>query len=599
MAIYSEDAYGLILGVNHRHPEARAKAFRKLEFLHAGLEQAAGAAEDSALPAKVTAWSYGNTPVAHRLRQELADASFDESRIRGETKADLEHIGRALNTSLGCELGIKELRGWVDKHAGNKAMKAARQWHTLRNSGVLQEALKRDCMAVPTQYPGRKQKPISKKEFLPELHKGMGIDFDDIVNRKGTRKFFSPSQHNMLGSVSLGQLAGKVATGSISWSEAASSWHGCLLLESEIYVRVSDNKVFQIMASSSNLSAIVALPMKRVHFATSANGKERPPKDQSPRHGDMWSHDLNTNDLEWLACLSWDEYKALPTATSSPLNRRCKVTAKMVGKQTPKLKKQASGVAANLAAVKGACYEQTSDPVPVPAHAADQGFRGLLSDQVKKVAKSFGVPSTGLKVAELIQQLHQKIHGCTEEETIQKLQEAVEDSDDELTPFSDDVIAEVFEKKADYHDRSSDVPAEAKEIQKALSKHARKKAGVSTGSKKSDPYKAAVEGAPHSKVQACQKKALEYWKAPESDQVWTRDQVHAVCAPGTSASRGNQQGRWVATFNGKYLRNFSFGVHGGESNAVREMARETWLARERLTKQKCTYAACPVEGIFS
>lgn len=91
-----------------------------------------------------------------------------------------------------------------------------------------------------------------------------------------------------------------------------------------------------------------------------------------------------------------------------------------------------------------------------------------------------------------------------------------------------------------------------------------------------------------------------YWRAKPKAAEWTENEVMQLLPPDAPVRcrRQPSQGRWYIEYKRTGCRSASWGIHGGESEAIRHVCREAWLLHERVTGTPCTGTMCPIKGLW-
>ena len=92
-----------------------------------------------------------------------------------------------------------------------------------------------------------------------------------------------------------------------------------------------------------------------------------------------------------------------------------------------------------------------------------------------------------------------------------------------------------------------------------------------------------------------------HWRAKPSEDAWTRSEVLALMPPDAPllVFRGPAQGHWEVVYKRVGRRKISWQERGGETEAVKEAARQAWEWHQTATLVLCTKEHCPVPGLFS
>jgi len=221
-------------------------------------------------------------------------------------------------------------------------------------------------------------------------------------------------------------------------------------------------------------------------------------------------------------------------------------------------------------------YVQSSELEDVRVHAAKAGFPKILAQTLQKLASEEGVE--GCSGCERIHKLVASILKISEEAALDILDNSVREEEEGPLVADPEAIKEAMGNEKVEFDKEHQLSATRRSELKAVKEY--------IGRKRPKP-------------KATMKSGL-YWKAMPSETLWNVADVRSLCPVGAPLwlRRDALQGRWQMEYKRVGSKSASWGIWGGEDNAVREVVKFSWIFHQQANPHiQCTGSNCPVGGL--
>ena len=576
MVWHSEGVPGLWAALLHQdlaHCEATLLKLRRLWETYRTLK-----AEVAVPPTVRTMLNRGpfHLPVAQEVFAHLEAAEFRT------VPADLAALLRAIFSGYGStkiiEDSFQRLRDREARDASCNNLRAARRWDVLVKADLLPGNCRRTLtaaeVAAPPQQeqPKRADKEIRRDAFEPPRHMQGALRLADITKRK---TWPSPSPQAAIAHIADWGLLHQLhcqAPQRPEWGQAACSWRGACLVAGELY-KAPNGAVYRALGTHG--CACLAWPMVRL-----------------PHDGDSavkWAYAQAPP--QWLALLRWTDLEAIPAKTTSPLACLARGGAPFV---------------AQMECGASRCPR---------LHAAHLGFPSVGAGDLGRLAKELQLNLAKCGAAELLTALVRHILGVVEEEALQVLERRCQReacASNAPVELDGERLREILgQEKKEYDEGMAAATADTaarrslREYVKARRVAIRSARSSSCGgSAPSTGPKGSGSAGPNSSSTCSASGPADattpYWRAPAVDAEWSTEAVLQLMPPGpVRVRRDSTQGRWIMTYMEKGSKSRSWGVWGGEANAVRAIAREAWIMHEEVAGNPCAGSRCPVLGLFA
>ena len=255
--------------------------------------------------------------------------------------------------------------------------------------------------------------------------------------------------------------------------------------------------------------------------------------------------------LPWLLVLDWGDFVAIPAEAAAPT-----VSQPRVG------------------------LVRAGPDVGLKEYAAKVGFNGVNVNSVSYLARDLGLAPAGDRL-DVAAACITTVLGCSPAEAWAALDSAARAEISGPLAVDDGILRDILGEDKGTFEKAEKLVEETRQSTRVVRKQISEKARA------------------HSEAAATHASGA-YWQAKPKAAQWSEDEVMALLptdAP-VRCRRQASQGRWYIEYKRVGVRSASWGIHGGEDNAVRHVCREAWLLHEQVTGVGCAGGLCPVAGLW-